>query len=165
VALAPLAEERKVRVHVRESAQEAAAGGTGVSPVGGRPVAPSVCVVVADAAQLRIALTCLVRNAIEAAGPDGWAVVRLGPQQPGQVEVVVEDSGPELPPAQRNHLFDPFFSGRSAGRGAGLALPTAWSLARQQGGDVFLASQPGEPTRFVLRLPSSDRCVCVPLAG
>jgi signal transduction histidine kinase len=75
------------------------------------------------------------------------------PDQTGYVEVLIEDSGRELPPQQREHLFDPFYSGRSAGRGAGLGLPTAWSLTRQQGGDVYLSSQPGEPTRFVMRLP------------
>jgi signal transduction histidine kinase len=68
--------------------------------------------------------------------------------------VFVEDSGPGPAPEQRPHLFDPFYSGRSAGRGRGLGLPLAWRLARQQGGDVSLEpARPGQPTRFVLSLP------------
>ena len=147
VALAEYAEGRKVRLRVRES--ESGLNGRH-SPLL-KPDGPVT--VLADAAQLRTALTCLLRNAIEAAPADGWASIRLTLGHNGQAEVVVEDSGRGLPPAQREHLFDPFYSGRAAGRGPGLGLPTAWSLARQQGGDVVLASQPGEPTRFVLRLP------------
>jgi signal transduction histidine kinase len=112
----------------------------------------------ADRQQIRTALTCLLRNAIEAAPPEGWARVRLEAPSPDDLELVVEDSGsgPALP--QREHLFDPFYSGRTAGRGRGLGLATAWRLAREHGGDVRLDSPPGGPTRFVLRLP----CSCPP---
>ena len=51
-------------------------------------------------------------------------------------------------------LFDPFYSGRTAGRGRGLGLPIAWRLAHLQGGDVRLdPPRRHEPTRFVLTLP------------
>jgi signal transduction histidine kinase len=125
-----------------------------------------------DAAQLRTVLSCLVRNAIEAASfrsedrgsskpalldpqssSPGWVRLRLHTTD-GVVEVVVEDSGAGPGLSQREHLFDPFFSGRSAGRGKGLGLPTAWRLAREHGGDVRLASSPGETTCFILRLPA-----------
>jgi signal transduction histidine kinase len=53
-------------------------------------------------------------------------------------------------------MFDPFFSGRSAGRGRGLGLPTAWRLAREHGGDVRHVPHPDGPTRFVLALPVAD---------
>jgi signal transduction histidine kinase len=115
----------------------------------GRP--PSLTVR-ADPGQLRIALGCLLRNAIEAAPAGGWAAVRLQ-ETPDQVEVLVEDNGPPPGLPQREHLFDPFYSGRAAGRGKGLGLPTAWRLARVHGGDVRFVGLPGEPTRFVLSLP------------
>lgn len=112
-----------------------------------------------DAAQAKLALTCLVRNAVEAAPADGWArLTFLDRPAADALEVLVEDSGPGPDAAIRESLFDPFFSGRSAGRGRGLGLPTAWRLARQQGGDLRLeALRPGEPTRFVLTLPRVDR--------
>jgi signal transduction histidine kinase len=72
-----------------------------------------------------------------------------------RVRVVVEDAGPGPTPAQAEHLFDPFYSGRSAARGRGLGLPTAWRLAREQGGDVWYEPRPGGPTRFVLALPAA----------
>jgi signal transduction histidine kinase len=114
----------------------------------------------ADPEQVRLALGCLLRNAIEAAaGPaEAWAQLRLdAPRVGDSVEVVVEDSGPGPTPAQRPLLFDPFYSGRSAGRGRGLGLPIAWRMARQQGGQVRLEpARPGEPTRFVLTLPAAE---------
>ena len=140
-SLGELALHHKVRVLVRDE-----------NSSGQPPVAPLPCVVEVDEKQVRTALGCLVKNAIQAAGAEGWIRVRLE-NRGGQVEVLIEDSGPGLDDNQREHLFDPFYSGRAAGRGAGLGLPTAWSLARQQGGDVALISQPGEPTCFILRLP------------
>jgi signal transduction histidine kinase len=105
----------------------------------------------ADPAQLRTALTSLLRNAVEAAPPEGWAGVRAEPGRDGALDVVVEDNGPG--PATREHLFDPFYCGRSAGRGRGMGLPTAWRLARLHGGDVRYDGRPDGVTRFVLSLP------------
>jgi two-component system NtrC family sensor kinase len=107
----------------------------------------------ADLTHLRAALTCLVRNAIEAAPAEGWAGVRLECSTPEQIDVVVEDNGPGLPLALREHLFDPFYSGRQAGRGRGLGLSTAWRLAKVHGGDLRFISLPNGPTRFVMSLP------------
>lgn len=108
----------------------------------------------ADAEQVRTALACLARNAVEAAPAEGWARLSVDGTAGSVLELLIEDSGPGPSADQRPHLFDPFFSGRSAGRGKGLGLPVAWRLARQQGGDVRLdAPRPGQPTRFVLTLP------------
>jgi signal transduction histidine kinase len=109
----------------------------------------------ADGEQVRTALTCLLRNAIEAAPAEGFArLVLADPGHGERIEVVVEDSGTGPTAEQRLHLFDPFYSGRSAGRGRGLGLPIAWRLVRQQGGDLHLEpARPGAPTRFVLSLP------------
>ena len=109
--------------------------------------------VYADPRQLRTALDCLLRNAIEAAPVGGWANLRMNETEPDRVEFVVEDNGTGPSDLQREHLFDPFYSGRQAGRGRGLGLPTAWRLAREHGGDVRLDENVGGPTRFILTLP------------
>ncbi len=117
-------------------------------------VPPNRLFVFVDAGQTKVALACLLRNAVEAAPAGGWARLALVDRPAADsLEVLVEDSGPGPDAAVRDSLFDPFFSGRSAGRGRGLGLPTAWRLARQQGGDLRLETpRPGEPTRFVLSL-------------
>jgi two-component system NtrC family sensor kinase len=138
-ALSELAAQRRVRI-------EAA-------------LQPERLAVYADAGQLRIALSCLLRNAIEAAPTDGWARLVLRRPIDGEpVEVAIEDNGSGPEAAHRPHLFDPFYSGRAAGRGRGLGLPIAWRLAQLQGGDVRLEPpRRHEPTRFVLTLPRLSR--------
>jgi signal transduction histidine kinase len=106
----------------------------------------------ADPRQMRIALGCLLRNAVEAAPVDGWASLRLEMPTVDRLEWVVEDNGKGPTRLQREHLFDPFFSGRAAGRGRGLGLPTAWRLARENDGDVRFEDLPQGPTRFVLSI-------------
>jgi signal transduction histidine kinase len=133
VSLGGLAEQRRVKLLCHEVSTDL-----------------TVC---ADPRQAQIALTCLLRNAIEAAPADGWAGVRVVPASADRIDLLVEDSGPGPAPQQRPHLFDPFYSGRQAGRGRGLGLPTAWRLARENGGGVFFDEHSEGPTRFVLSLP------------
>lgn len=133
--LIPLADERGVRLELT--------------------LRPAGVWIEADPTQLRYAVTALVRNGIEASGRDGW--VRLGCElTEDTATIAVEDSGPGLTPAALEHAFDPFFSGRSAGRGRGLGLPTAWQLARQNGGELSHDPHPDRTTRFVLTLPLAD---------
>lgn len=142
VSLVDYAEARKVTLRSRPEDQ-------------GKASAPVM--VEGDPGQLKTVLASLFRNAIEAAGSQGSVRVSIAhprlPSRSEMVEVQVENSGPRLTPTEREHLFDPFYSGRSAGRGVGLGLPTAWALARSHGGDVKLVSQGAEPTCFVLQLP------------
>jgi signal transduction histidine kinase len=107
----------------------------------------------ADPAQARTALSCLLRNAIEAAPAEGWAGVRTDMTEGATVHFIVEDNGKGLTQTEREHLFDPFYSGRKAGRGRGLGLPTAWRLARQHAGEVRFDDTCQSPTRFILMLP------------
>jgi two-component system NtrC family sensor kinase len=109
-----------------------------------------------DAQQIRLALSNLLRNGIEAASAEGWTSLRLQRESNGDIAFAIEDNGAGVADHQREHLFDPFYSGRSAGRGRGLGLSTAWRLARQHGGDVRLDHDAQGVTRFLLTLPASD---------
>ncbi|MSR53666.1 MAG: HAMP domain-containing histidine kinase [Gemmataceae bacterium] len=107
-----------------------------------------------DPKQLTVALSALIRNSVEASPAGGWVRV-ASVFRSDRLDVVVEDSGPGLDERAREHLFDPFFSGREAGRGRGLGLSAAWRLARQHGGDVHFVPVDDGPTRFVLTLPAT----------
>jgi len=121
--------------------------------------APGELIVRGDAVQWRTALVNVLRNAVEAAPNEGW--VRIGCARDGAdwVEIGIEDNGPGPAAALREHLFDPFFSGRSAGRGRGLGLSAAWRLAQLNGGDVRFDGADRDATRFVLRLPVEQESV------
>lgn len=119
------------------------------------PATVAGCRLEADPNQIRQALAALVRNGIEAAGTGGWtrvAVTALGEA----VQFSVEDSGPGLSPEAVAHAFDPFYCSRSAGRGRGLGLPTAWRLARQNGGEVRYEPRTASPTLFTLTIPTAE---------
>ncbi len=110
----------------------------------------------ADPQLLGVAVECLIRNGVEAAPAEGWVRVATESSSAG-VEVVVEDNGPGLNGAQREHLFDPFYSGRSAGRGVGLGLSKAWRIAQLHAGSLDFQDGSGRSTRFVLCLPAPDQ--------
>jgi signal transduction histidine kinase len=108
-----------------------------------------------DVAQVRTALGGMLRNAIEAAPPEGWVGLRVE-NGDGTLKLIVEDNGSGPAPGGVEHLFDPFYSGRSAGRGRGFGLSSAWRLARLQGGDVHFEGRHQDLTRFVLTLPAAE---------
>lgn len=120
------------------------------------PEVSSQLAVRVDPGQIRLALTNLLRNGLEAAPQEGWTSLRVQREANGGITFAVEDNGPGIAEAHREHLFDPFYSGRAAGRGRGLGLSTAWRLARQHGGDLVLERSTPGATRFHLLLPATD---------
>jgi signal transduction histidine kinase len=74
-----------------------------------------------DRNRFRQIMLNLLRNAREAVGGDGQIQVRLSGRR-GAVEVVVADNGPGVPLAERERIFDPFYSTKALGTGLGLAL-------------------------------------------
>lgn len=107
----------------------------------------------ADPDLLQAALTCLVQNGIEASPQGGWVRVSAAITADHQLAISVADAGPGLSPELTRHIFDPFFSGRHAGRGMGMGLPKVWRVARLHDGDIEVASSPGQSAVFVLHLP------------
>jgi len=134
-----------------------------------------------DPTQIAVALKALIQNSLEAVRKAGRIEVSaergagsgeqsvpaphfcgLLPNAPGSALraphflVSVTDTGPGILPEFRPHLFDPFFSGREAGRGLGLGLSKAWRIAELHGGSIEVESEPGSRTRFSLILPSDN---------
>jgi signal transduction histidine kinase len=73
-------------------------------------------------------------------------------QLAGQVLIAVQDDGPGVAEADRDRLFEPFFTSRRAAGGTGLGLPIARSLlAASQGTIRWTASDSG--ARFEVRAP------------
>jgi signal transduction histidine kinase len=119
---------------------------------------PAPQTVLVDRVQVEEALRALLVNAIEAASAGGRVVVRVthgGGGHGGDCQVSVEDTGRGMTLEQVKRAFDPFYSGREAGRGAGMGLPKAWRLVESSGGDVVIDSRPGQGTRLLVRLPEA----------
>ena len=115
------------------------------------------CSLFADPEQARTILENLTRNAIEAAGVEGWVRIGAGNSSSGQIVLFVEDSGPGPATEDVPNLFDPFFSGRQAGRGKGLGLSVAWRLINLNKGNISFTLPSGfKPTRFEIGFPMDE---------
>jgi len=71
------------------------------------------------------------------------------------VEITIHDTGPGISSKVRDHLFDPFYSGREAGRGLGFGLSKAWRIVTDHGGHITVKSPPKQGTTFTITLPAS----------
>jgi C4-dicarboxylate-specific signal transduction histidine kinase len=53
-------------------------------------------------------------------------------------------------------MFDPFFSGREAGRGLGFGLSKCWRIVTDHGGQVVAERSAGGGAEISIRLPMPD---------
>jgi signal transduction histidine kinase len=101
----------------------------------------------------------LLVNAVRHTPAGGHVKVGVTPQGNG-FRLTVADSGPGVAPELRNHLFEPFVTGRAAGTGLGLAI--ARELADAHGGQLTLLNAGGETAGcgavFALDLPGALVC-------
>lgn len=112
-----------------------------------------------DRVQVEEAIRVVVVNALEALVSGGRVVLEVAssPRGPaGMCEVTVTDDGHGMSFETARRAFDPFYSGREAGRGAGLGLPKAWRLVEASGGTVLLDSRQGHGTRVSILLPRAS---------
>src|SRR5262245_42644887 len=120
----------------------------------------------ADPVQLRIVVSSLLRNSIEAIAGVGTIVIRAraGIENDRRLALFsVSDSGPGLSAGDREHLFDPFYSGRQAGRGLGFGLSKAWRIVTLHGGTIEVASTAGSGVTVTVCWPASA-AAALPLA-
>lgn len=117
---------------------------------GARTVAP------ADPDRLRQALWNLVLNGAQAMPRGGEIVVTVREAASHEqgvvgVEIAVEDQGVGISDADRQRVFDPFYTTRNGGTGLGLLLVE--QVARGHGGHVHIQTGPSQGTAFHLWLP------------
>jgi CheY-like chemotaxis protein len=69
------------------------------------------------------------------------------------VVLSVVDTGVGMSPESLSHLFEPFYTTRPCGKGAGLGLSTSHGIVKQSRGHIQVSSRPGEGTRVDVYLP------------
>ena len=111
----------------------------------------------ADRTQTLVLLSSLIRNSLEAADRPGITIsitIRRELQADQNWSVLtMSDDGPGIPDAVREHLFDPFYSARQAGRGLGFGLSKCWRIAQLHGGWIEVAASVGRGAKFEVWWP------------
>lgn len=147
---------------VARTARDLAAAPAGLSDVEIRVVpASDVPTVLGDRVQLLLAVTNLIRNAIDAVrrGPPSRSVpgcVRIETATDGDRAVLtVRDNGPGLAGVPTDGMFDMLVSSGSTGMGVGLAIVK--TAVDRHGGSVSAADGPDGGAVFAITLPASNR--------
>ncbi|MCY3857047.1 MAG: ATP-binding protein [Rhodospirillales bacterium] len=125
---------------------------------------PSIPMVPGDRDRLVQSFLNLAKNAAEA-NPEGTIRLITGIRHGLRVQtgtaahrglpvfVAIEDSGPGIPEDMRQHLFEPFVTTKSGGRGLGLSLVAR--VIEDHGGVVEVTDATvGSGTRFTVYLPA-----------
>ena len=107
-----------------------------------------------DPTHCKVALASLIQNAAEAIRHDDGQIEISLRHDAGDLCISVADNGVGVDQQVQQHLFDPFYSGREAGRGLGFGLSKSWRIAELHGGSLTHRVDGDDLcTVFELRLP------------
>lgn len=118
-----------------------------------------VCLVRVDASLMVQVVVNLVNNAVKHT-PDGSSIVISLRREGDSVVTTVCDDGPGIPAADRERVFDSFYTvGREradAGRGFGLGLSLCRSIVTAHGGTIGVGARQPHGSAFWFRLPACE---------
>jgi signal transduction histidine kinase/lipoprotein signal peptidase len=117
-------------------------------------VPDSLPIIAIDQSQLKIVLSNLIANAIDAVQDTPSKQIGVEARDLGdKVLVNITDSGPGFPDLTR--IFDPFFTTKSPGRGMGLGLSICYGIMRQHGGEIYATNVHPNGACVSLELPTA----------
>ncbi|HUG39722.1 MAG TPA: PAS domain S-box protein [Longimicrobiales bacterium] len=135
-------------------------------------LAPRLGTVLADPGQVEQVLMNLVVNARDAIPGVGRIVIRTSDETISEAQaaaypyrvipgpytlLMVSDTGSGMEPSVARHIFEPFFTTKPPGVGTGLGLSTAYGIVKQARGYIWVETDPGLGTTFMVYLPRSQQ--------
>jgi signal transduction histidine kinase len=116
------------------------------------------CHVLVDKEKIKIALTNIVINAIDAMPSENGELTLFTNSVNGKCMVEIEDNGIGISVENLNNIFKPYFTNKP--NGLGLGLSTTLEILRYNHVGVNVQSEPGSGTNFALSFE-----ICPPAAG
>ncbi|MBW1867930.1 MAG: HAMP domain-containing histidine kinase [Deltaproteobacteria bacterium] len=107
-----------------------------------------------DFNQIQQCVINLIFNAIDAM-PDGGSLIigSLFRKDKNMAEIKVEDTGSGISKEDIPHIFDPFYSTKTEGKGLGLGLSTVHGIIDRHKGTITVDSEAGKGTVFTMKIP------------
>ena len=99
----------------------------------------------------------ILLNAIQVMQGQGRLSVQTHRPMDGQIEVLICDSGPGIPPALLPKIFEPFFTTKPVGDGTGLGLSISSEIAHEHGGRIYVENDAEAGACFRVQLPLHGR--------
>jgi C4-dicarboxylate-specific signal transduction histidine kinase len=113
--------------------------------------------VIGDVVQLQQVVLNLLVNACQAMAGDGGGPrllrIETSEPKPGEVAIAVSDTGPGVPEAELEHMFEPFASSKAAGLGIGLSINR--SIIEAHGGRIWATRNPARGLTLHVSLPGA----------
>ncbi|MCB2182366.1 MAG: PAS domain S-box protein [Desulfobulbaceae bacterium] len=106
--------------------------------------------------QVKQVLLNLLNNARDALqGKEGRVLIRTELRDE-HIALHVHDTGSGITPGAMEHIFEPFYSTKPQVKGTGLGLSISYGIIKNHGGDINVASSPGNGTTFSVILPVNN---------
>jgi signal transduction histidine kinase len=115
------------------------------------------CTLRGDAIQIKRAIQNVIINAVQASVEKKGAVTVSCMRKDFYVDIVVEDTGAGITPAQMSKIFDPYFTTKQGKSGTGLGLYITKKVVEDHNGSIKVDSTPDVGTVFTIRLPLSNK--------
>jgi signal transduction histidine kinase len=134
--LSPISRRANIRVEFRDQGDSPAVAG--------------------DANQLLQVFLHIIANALDAMEDSTSGVLSITTRlEDEKVEIEFADTGMGLKDPER--VFDPFYTTKSVGQGAGLGLSTCYGIIHQHGGEILCRNRPGGGAAFTVILPAVNK--------
>jgi signal transduction histidine kinase len=115
---------------------------------------PQVKEIPCDAEQLEQVFTNISLNGAQAMGGEGELLISTS-RNGRWVEIAFQDTGPGIPPEQRERIFEPLYTEKRKGTGLGLSI--ASRIVEAHGGFIQVTSDGRSWTLFTISLPLQDK--------
>jgi PAS domain S-box-containing protein len=120
-----------------------------------REYEPDLPWVTVDPGQIQQVFLNLIVNAefaIKKARNGGVITITTGRNE-AHIRILVSDNGPGMTEEARTKLFQPFFTTKNPGEGAGLGLSLSRGIIQEHGGTIDVLETTEEGTTFIIELP------------
>lgn len=111
-----------------------------------------------DPGQIQQCLMNLVFNAVEAMPQGGTLTIKTAYEfHRDQVRIDVIDTGVGIPQEIISQIFEPFYSTKGKDKGVGLGLSVVYGIIKEHRGSIYVVSQVGKGSDFIVRLPCKEQ--------